>query len=98
MTEFLDIISIVFSVDRGTPRDVELDVSFQKKDIISVILPGHDKALTDYLQVGLTLKNVQFNSYDTIFFDSCRVTEKNVISLGPKKGNYFLTLQILDTT
>jgi len=96
-TELLDIISIVIYLDVGAQKDIELDVSFQKKNIISVIIPSIDKTLTDYLQVGLKLNNVQFNSYDTIFFDSCVITEKNIISLGPKKGNYFLTLKILDT-
>jgi len=97
MTELLDIISVVIYLDHGAQKDFELDVSFQKQNIISVIIPTLDKTLIDYLQIGLKLNNVQFNSYDTIFFDSCVITEKSIISLGPKKGNYFLTMKILDT-
>ena len=91
----IDILSVVITMDQRPKKDFELDITFQRKNIINAIIPDKNKALLDYLQVGKTLEDVQFNSYDAIFFDSCVITDKSKIGLGPKKGNYFLEMKIL---
>lgn len=93
----IDILSVVITTDRHPKKDFELDVTFQRKNVINAIVPAKHNVLLDYLQVGKTLEDVQFNSYDVIFFDACVITEKNEIRLGPKKGNYSLAIKILES-
>lgn len=96
--EVFDILSIVISVNDTSQgeKDFFLDVNFQTGNMINSIISKDKKDLIDYLKPGMTLKNVQFNSTEIIFKQSCVVFGKIQISLGPKKGDYTVTLKILD--
>lgn len=97
--KFIDILSVVISLGDKSKikKSFELDVSFQRNNIINVIVPGANKALVDYMKVGSELKNIQFFSYNIIFMSSCFISEKNQINFGPKKGNYSVIMKISDT-
>ncbi|MBW1895107.1 MAG: hypothetical protein JRI91_15660 [Deltaproteobacteria bacterium] len=97
--KFIDILSVVISLGdkSNVKKNFELDVSFQRNNVINVIVPGANKALVDYMKVGSELKNVQFFSYNIIFMGSCFVSDKNQINFGPKKGNYSVIMKISDT-
>lgn len=97
--KFIDILSVVISLGNKSKikKSFELDVSFQRNNIINVIVPGANKALVDYMKVGSELKNIQFFSYNIIFMGSCFISEKNQINFGPKKGNYSVIMKISDT-
>lgn len=97
--KFIDILSVVISLGDKSKikKSFELDVSFQRNNIINVIVPGANKALVDYMKVGSELKNIQFFSYNIIFMGSCFISEKNQINFGPKKGNYSVIMKISDT-
>ena len=97
--EFIDISSIVIPLDDESEegKDVRLDVSFQRGNVISVIISSANQVLIDNLKVGLRLNDVQFYSSAVVFKDSCIIFAKRQIKSGPKKGDYTLVLKIQDT-
>ncbi|MFC1489078.1 hypothetical protein ACFL6B_04435 [Thermodesulfobacteriota bacterium] len=97
--DFVDILSIVVPLKgkiKGRDKEV-LDVSFQKEVALNVILPRGDQELIDYFKTGMRLEDIQFYSSDITFVESCVVSEKMQIKVGPKKGDYVLTIKILFT-
>jgi len=96
--EFMDILSIVIPLNREQQKeeDINLDVSFQKGNIISVIVPGIMVAMVDVFEVGSTLQDVKIYSTAVVFKDSCVISEKRKIESGPKKGDYTLVMKILN--
>jgi len=92
--EFIDILSIKMPIADG--KGVILDVSYQKGNFISVIIPGNNQVLIDNLKKGLKVNGVQFNSPAVVFKDSCVIAAINQIDSGPQKGNYVLVLRILN--
>lgn len=94
--ELVDILSIVVTLDDAAQdeKGIKLDVSFQRENMISVIVPGTNQVLIDYLKIGLRLDDVQFHSPAVIFRDSCVVSAKKQIESGPKKGDYSLLMKI----
>lgn len=95
--EFVDILSIIIVLDNAPQEEnvIKLDVSFQRGNMISVIVPGANQFIVDYLDVGMSLEDVQFYSPAVIFTDSCVVSAKKQIESGPKKGDYTLLMKIL---
>jgi tetratricopeptide (TPR) repeat protein len=93
-----DIISITISSIASIPdqKKFELDVSYHNGSEINVIVHGFDTALIVLFNIGQRLDNVQFNCHDIIYTDSCIVAEKKQIRLGPKRGDYAVTLKILN--
>ncbi|MBW2193347.1 MAG: hypothetical protein JRF27_06120 [Deltaproteobacteria bacterium] len=95
--EFIDLLSISipqydeFQEEEG----VNLDVNFQKGNMISVIMPHKNKALVEYLKVGKMMDNVMFFSPAVIFKDSCVVSETKQILSGPKRGDYSVVMKML---
>jgi len=96
--EFIDILSILIPLHREQQKeeDINLDVSFQKGNIISVIVPDVMMALIDVFEVGSTLKDVKIYSTAVVFKDSCVISEKRKIESGPKKGDYTLVMKVLN--
>jgi len=97
--EFVDILSIVVPLGGGKKERTKevFDVSFQKEADLSVIIPRGDQGLIDYFKVGMRLEDVQFYASDITFIESCIVSQKMKIKLGPKKGDCVLTIRILFT-
>jgi len=96
--EFIDILSIILPFDDESQKKKEilLDVNFQRRNMINLIISKKDQDLIDYLKTGEKLNDVQFNSAEIIFKDSCTISEKSQIRSGPKAGDYTLTLEILN--
>lgn len=94
--EFIDISSILIPLDdeHEKGKGIRLDVSSQKGNVISVIIPNTNQVLIDHLIVGLRLNDVEFYSPAVTFKDSCVVSAKSRIKSGPNKGDYTLIFKI----
>lgn len=97
--EMLDINSIGINFDQGPHKGktVELEVSFQTGNMISLIISSKDKELIENLKVGFKLDDVQFYSPVAIFQGSGIVSAKTKISSGPKRGDYSLDIKIVSS-
>lgn len=96
---FIDIVSIEIPLNDELQegKGIGLDVSFQKENMISVIIPSTNQDLIDYFKVGLRLNDVQFFAVAIMFKESCVITAKEQIGSGPRKGDYTLVMEILNT-
>jgi len=96
--EFIDILSIIIPLGAESQKEEEilLDVNFQRGNMINLIISKKYQDLADYLKPGMRLNDVQFNSTEIIFIDSCVVSEISPIRFGPKTGDYTFTLDILN--
>jgi hypothetical protein len=96
--EFVDILNVKIPMDDGSRQGtvIKLDVSFQKGNMFSVIIPGENQALVDNLKVGLKIDDVRFYSPAVVFKDTCIVSAIQQIASGPKKGDYTLVMKISD--
>jgi tetratricopeptide (TPR) repeat protein len=94
--EFLDISAVAITFDSGphAGEQVELDVSFQSGNIISLIISSKDESLVENLQVGYKLDDVHFYSPIAIFRGSGIVSAMTKIASGPKQGDYSLDIKI----
>ncbi len=94
--EFLDISAVAINFDSGphAGEQVELDVSFQSGNIISLIISSKDESLVKNLKVGSKLDDVHFYSPIAIFRGSGIVSAMTKIASGPKQGDYSLDIKI----
>jgi tetratricopeptide (TPR) repeat protein len=92
----LDILSVTLSYpdQNKKKKSIVLDVSFQRKNTINVIVPGKNLDLLNYLQPGKALEDLQFNSTDIIFVDDGVVHGKTEIRVGKKQGDYTVTIKL----
>lgn len=94
--EFLDISAVAITFDSGPHKgeQVELDVSFQSGNVISLIISSRDEHLIESLKVGVRLDDVHFYSPVAIFRGSGIVSAKTQIKSGPKKGDFSIDIKI----
>ena len=94
--DILDISSVGITLDRETQAsgEVELDVSFQAGNVISVIISSKEKDLVENLTIGVKLNNVNFYSPIAIFKGSGIISASTKIDSGPKKGDYCLDIKV----
>ena len=94
--EVLDISSVGVQFQDGPlkGRMEEFEVTFQTGNTISVIIPSDRKDLLKSLEPGLRLKDMQCYSLIAVFNGSGVVSNKSVISSGPKRGHYTLDITI----
>ncbi|MFY9943870.1 MAG: hypothetical protein WAK57_16970 [Desulfobacterales bacterium] len=97
--DLIDISSIGITFESGPQkgRMVEMEVSFQSGNMISLIVSSKDRALIENLKVGFRLNDVQFFSPIAIFQGSGIVMAKTKINSGPKRGDYSLDIKIVST-
>ncbi|MCG6908264.1 MAG: hypothetical protein LJE63_16800 [Desulfobacteraceae bacterium] len=97
--DLIDISSIGITFDSGPQKGqmVEMEVSFQSGNMISLIVSSRDRELIENLKVGFRLNNVQFFSPIAIFRGSGIVLAKTKINSGPKRGDYSLDIKIVNT-
>jgi len=97
--EFLEICSIGITLDDEQKQGTlaELDVHFQRGNMISLIIPAKDKELIENLNVGVRLNDVQYYSPIAVFKASGIVSGKAQIKIGPKQGDYRLDIKIIGT-
>ena len=77
-------------------KEVGLDVSFQTKDTISVVVPANQRKLLDYLKLGMTLPKMKFYTTAAVFNGKGVISGKTMIKIGPKQGDYVLDIKIQD--
>lgn len=94
--ELLDISVIGITLDHGPyqGKQIELDVNFQRGDMLSLIIPSKDSDLIEKLDDGYQLSDVKLYSPIAIFRGSGIVLEKTEIGVGPRKGDYRLDIRI----
>jgi tetratricopeptide (TPR) repeat protein len=94
--EVLDISSVGVQFQNGPLKGKmeEFEVTFQTGNTISVIIPSDRKDLLQSLEPGLRLKDMQCYSLIAVFNGSGVVSNKSVISSGPKRGHYTLDITI----
>jgi hypothetical protein len=94
--DVIDINGIGITIDSGHKKGeiVELDVSFQSKNVISLLISQRNKYLIEDLEVGDTLNDIQFYSPIAMFTGSCVVTAISQIKSGPRQGDYSLDLRV----
>ena len=94
--EVLDVISIGIIMDSGPKKGelVQLDVSFQSGNVISLLIPGKEKELIENFKVGAILNDIQFYSSMAIFNASGVIASLAEIKVGPRKGDYNLDIKI----
>jgi hypothetical protein len=95
--EILDINSMEFVMGSRPDDDqqVELNVSFQNGDVISILIPGRDRDIIDFLEPGQTLNEIQFYSPMAIFSGSGEIQSRTKIESGPRRGDYNVDIQVL---
>jgi hypothetical protein len=94
--EVIDINGIGITIDSGSQRGeiVELDVSFQSRNVISLLISQRNKYLIEDLEIGDTLNDIQFYSPIAMFTGSCVVSAISEIKSGPRQGDYSLDLKV----
>jgi len=93
--ETLDISSIAIILENGPRKGevIELDVSFQSGNIISLIISDREKELIESLNV-CEFDNIQFYSSIAMFSASGVISSISEIKTGHRKGNYNLDIKI----
>ena len=94
--EILDINSVGISFEAGPKKGevVEMDVSFQTGNVISVLISARDKVLIESLNPGDKLNELQFYSPIAIFQGSGVVNAKTAIKVGPRKGDFSVDIKV----
>ena len=97
--ELINIVSIEIPLNDELQEEkaVGFDVSFQKENMISVIIPRANQDLIDYFKVGMKLDDVQFFSAAIMFKESCVISAKEQIESGPRRGDCTLVMEILNS-
>ena len=98
-TASLDIISILIRFHDGPQKgiDFSFDVASQTDDMVSIIVPGEEDGLLNYVEVGHRLEDVQFFSPLAVLRSAGVLCSKTRINSGPREGSYSLVLRILET-
>lgn len=97
--EILDVSSIGVIMDSGPKKGelVELDVTFQSGNVISLLIPQKEKELIENFKVGSVLNDIQFYSSIAIFSGSGAIASLTEIKVGPRRGDYNLDMKIMDS-
>lgn len=97
--EVLDINSIGITMEDGPQKGemVEFNVSFQSRNVISLLIPGKDESLLDVFQPGTKLNDVQYYSPIAIFNGNGMVSAVTEIKTGPRQGDYSVDIKVEST-
>jgi tetratricopeptide (TPR) repeat protein len=90
----IDSVGIKLSGNDVDSDPVELDVSFQTGNHLSLIISSKEKRIIDNLDVGVKLNDMCFYSPIAVFKSTGIVLSKHQINSGPKKGDWCLDLEI----
>lgn len=94
--EVLEITTINFTIEENRrPKPVELNVSFQSGNTVSILVAGRDKSLIECLQVGQVIEDVQFFSTIAIFPGKIEVLTNTRIESGPRRGDLSVELKVI---
>ena len=91
----IDSVGIKLGENSGHGSDqIELDVSFQTGNHLSLIISSKEKTIIDNLDVGVKLNEMCFYSPIAVFKSSGIVLSKHQIKNGPKKGDWCMDIEI----
>lgn len=90
----IDSVGIKLTGNGADSEPVELDVSFQTGNHLSLIISSKEKRIIDNLDVGVKLSDMCFYSPIAVFKSTGIVLSKHQISSGPKKGDWCLDIEI----
>jgi hypothetical protein len=95
---FLDITSVEFTLpeEGGKGRRIELEVGFQNKCILHLIVPDKEQKRIGCLTEFQRIDDMQFYSPGAIFNGAAIVVAKSRIEEGPKKGCLAVDLKMLN--
>ena len=94
LDDILDISSIKIRFNKGhlQGKTLELDVTFQVGNIVSVILPSKKRPLLRYFGPETELPDIQVTSPVTVFDASGKILGKTDVKSGPNKGDFMLDI------
>jgi len=97
--EIIDINSVGITLPSGPQKGqmIELNVSFQHGNVISLLIEHKDKELADCFEIGTTLDDVQFYSPIAMFNGTGVVSNNIIIESGPRRGDYSVDLKVVST-
>jgi hypothetical protein len=92
----LELSSIGISMKDKFQReiDINLDITFQTGNIVSFFVKANKRQLIDFLAAGTKLPVIQCHSSSTFFQASGLVSDKKIITSGPRTGDYIFDLTI----
>jgi len=94
--EILALSSVNIPLPKG-PRqgeNVEFEVNFQSGNSISIIISSKEKDMKEAFEPGVVLKGIQCFSSMGVFNGNGTVSAKNLISSGPKRGDFAVDIMI----
>ncbi|MCF8068792.1 MAG: hypothetical protein K9L30_09430 [Desulfobacterales bacterium] len=91
----INAISIAFVEGPLAGQNVELDVSFQNGNIITMLIPSKEKLTIESLSVGTVMDNVQYFSPIALFSGKGLIAQLAEIAAGPKKGDFSLDIKVI---
>jgi len=94
--DIIDISSVSIQLANGPRKGetVELEVTFQLGNKISIIIPAPQKDLADAFKTGLQLSEMQCFSPLAIFNARGTVSGLKIITSGPRRGSHALDITI----
>ncbi|MBN1103101.1 MAG: hypothetical protein JXL84_06785 [Deltaproteobacteria bacterium] len=94
--DVIEISSVCVTVPAGPRKGktVELDVTFQSGNAVSIIIPAGEREMADGFKEGMRLPDLQCYSVMGVFNGTGTVKGKSVISSGPKRGDFTLDIVI----
>lgn len=96
---FIDVIAVKLTMkgDDDTSQEIMLDVTYQQGATFRVVVKKENRALLDYLEIGKEIDHLEMYSSSIIFTDRCLVCERIKIKSGSRKGDYSVSLMILES-
>ncbi len=94
--EPIEICSMEITIEDGPAKGqcLELDVTTQRGNRLSLVLPGNEKKFFESLKVGLKLNDVQYFSHFVMFRGTGTVLQKGPITSGGRKGDFSLDIKM----
>jgi hypothetical protein len=92
----IDINALLIGFTGGplSGKQVELDVTFQSGNVVSLMVPGTERDLIASLPTGCKLDDVQFYSPIAIFQGRGEVVGCTRIESGPRRGSFNIDLKV----
>ncbi len=97
--EILDINSVGITLPSGPKKGemVEIDVSFQSGNVVSLLISSQDKDVLEGFRLGSTIEDVQFFSPIAMFNGTGVVEGKTKIESGPRQGDFSIDIKVIST-
>ena len=97
--EILDINSVGITLPSGPKKGemIEIDVSFQSGNVVSLLIPSQDNDVLEGFRLGSTIEDAQFFSPIAMFNGTAVVEGKTKIESGPRRGDFSIDLKVVST-